>query len=101
MTIPLAKYKALAGSADIAAEAIRAEIEKALEGQEAVDSLRNLQFIKSRLEEISRMLRQGTVVKDARLKGSMGRLVVDTWALKHPLGEDICQIECEFDRIHE
>jgi hypothetical protein len=75
---------------------IQLEIEK---GDQAVDSVRSLSFIKSRLGEMARMLRAKTVVKDERYKGSMGRLVVDTWPINHPLGSKITAIEYEFYRL--
>lgn len=75
---------------------LQIEIQK---GTEAVDSERSLLFIRSRLEEMARMLRAQTVVKDERYKGSMGRLVVDTWPLNHPLGSKITAIEYEFYRL--
>ena len=93
------KYEALAGSAEAAANAVQAEIEKAQQGLESVDSLRNLLFIKSRLEEISKILRGNEVFKDDRFKRSMGRIIVDTWPLRHSLGESISQIEYEFERL--
>jgi len=73
-----------------------AEIEK---GSESVDSERSLSFIRSRLNEISRMIRAQSVIKDERYKGSMGRLVVDTWPLRHPLRSKLTAIEYEFYRL--
>ena len=75
---------------------LQIEIEK---GALAVDSERSLLFIKTRLEEMRRMLRSQTVIKDERYKGSMGRLVVDTWPLNHPLGSKLTEIEYEFYRL--
>jgi hypothetical protein len=30
---------------------------------------------------------------------SMGRLIVDTWPLRHPLGEQVAKVEYEFERL--
>ena len=73
-----------------------AEIEKRAT---AVDSERSLLFMRSRLNELERMIRTRTVIKDERYKGSMGRIVVDTWPLNHPLGSKITAIEYEFYRL--
>jgi hypothetical protein len=78
---------------------LRAEITKAESGTEAVDSLSALAFIKARLEEIESAIRSGNERKDDRYKGSMARLVVDTWPMNDPLGSKISEIDYEFYRL--
>ena len=78
---------------------LRAELEKAENGVEAVDSLRSLRFIKARLGDMEQMIRSDSVQKDERYKGSMSRFVVDTWPLNDPLGSKITEIEYEFYRL--
>ena len=75
------------------------QLAKADNGIEAVDSLRSLNFIRARLKEIEQMIRSGSILKEERYKGSMGRLVVDTWPLNDPLGSKITEIEYEFYRL--
>jgi len=94
--ISSSKHDKILSLIEAAEPLLQIEIEK---GAEAVDSERSLSFIKSRLGEMARMLRAKTVVKDERYKGSMGRLVVDTWPLNHPLGTKITAIEYEFYRL--
>ena len=77
---------------------LETEIAKAESGSEAIDSLRSLKFIRDRLEDIGQMIRSGVIQKDECYRGSMGRLVVDTWPLNHPLGSKITEIEYEFYR---
>ena len=78
---------------------LQVEIAKAEDGVEAIDSLRSLRFLKARLIDMEQMIRLGLVQKDERYKGSMGRLVVDTWPMNDPLGSKITEIEYEFYRL--
>jgi hypothetical protein len=93
------RREALAVAAEAALFAIQVEVEKALHGRSSLDSLANLTFSEARLAEIVRMLRAGTVVRDQRLVGSMGRLIVDTWPPRSPLGEQVAKVEYEFERL--
>jgi hypothetical protein len=45
------------------------------------------------------MLQEGAVSQDPSLKGSMGTLIVDTWPVRHPLGERIAKVEYYFERL--
>lgn len=83
---------------DAAYPLLHIEIDKADQGNPAVDSLRSLLFIKGRLDAIAEMIRTGSILKDERYRGSMAHLVVDTWPLNHPLGAKISEIEYEFYR---
>ena len=80
---------------------LQIELEKARDGNgaTAVDSLRSLEFIKARLDDMEQMIRSDSVQKDERYKGSMGHLVVDAWPLNDPLGSKITEIEYEFYRL--
>lgn len=93
------KHQKILSLIETALPLLQVEIEKAENGIEAVDSLRSLRFIKSRLEDMALILRSESVQKDERYRGSMGRLVVDTWPLNDPLGSKITEIEYEFYRL--
>lgn len=79
--------------------AIRAEIEKAQQGEEAVDGLQQLRFIDSKLCELADELQRETWREIPKSKPGMAHLVVDTWPLKHALGDLIVQIEYEYERL--
>jgi hypothetical protein len=91
--------RSVASAAERAAVDIDVELQKAQKGQDAIDSLRNLTVIASRLAEIVTMLRQGCVSCDDGARGTIGRLVVDTWPLRHPLGERLIEVEYDFERL--
>jgi hypothetical protein len=95
----VARREAIAVAAETARLEIQAEVEKARHGRSSLDSLANLAFIEARLRDIAGMLRAGTVLRDQSLVGSMGRLIVDTWPLRHPLGEQVAKVEYEFERL--
>jgi hypothetical protein len=95
----LTKHQKVLSLLETALPLLQVEIQKAENGVEAVDSLRSLRFIKARLEDMALMLRSESVQKDERYRGSMGRLVVDTWPLNDPLGSKITEIEYEFYRL--
>jgi hypothetical protein len=96
---PVARHAAVAAAAETALLEIQAEIQRARHGGSSLDSLANLTFIEGRLSEIARMLRGGTVLRDQNLIGSMGRLIVDSWPLRHPLGEQVAKVEYDFERL--
>ncbi len=98
MNTPTRQERLLA-SVETTLPLVKAEMDKAQEGKEAIDSLRSLTFIVGRLQEIAQMLRAGAICKDERYKGSMGHIIVDTWPLNDSLGASISRIEYEFYRI--
>ena len=99
MTTSSDKRIRLTTSIDTAVVGVEAEIKKANDGLEAVDGLRQLQFIKSKLEELKAILNRGESEAIPRSKPGIARLVVDTWPLNDPLGEQICEIEYEYMRL--
>lgn len=97
--INFTKHQRILSLIEAALPLLQMEIAKAENGSEAIDSLGSLRFIKARLEEMERMLRTESIQKDERYRGSMGRLVVDTWPLNDPLGSKITEIEYQFYRL--
>lgn len=82
-----------------AIDGIDSEILKAKNNSEAVDGLTQLQFIKSKLEYLKDELNQNNTKTKSHEKLGLARFVVDTWPLNHPLGDQICEIEYQYDRL--
>jgi hypothetical protein len=95
----LERREAVTIAAEAALLEIRVEREKSRDGRSPLDSLSNLTFIEARLQEIVSMLRAGAVTREQRLVGSMGRLIIDTWPLRHPLHEQVAKVEYDFERL--
>ncbi len=78
---------------------INGEIDKAQNGMTAIDSLRNLSVINTRLTEMSNMLHSNNIDQDKFKKSLMTRFVNDTWPIGNHLGNLVAQIEYEFYRL--
>lgn len=82
-----------------AIEGIREEILKVDQGEQALDGIEQLQFIKSRLSEMEKSLLQENWKATERKKPGIARVVVDTWPIDNRLGDLISQAEYEFIRL--
>lgn len=82
-----------------AIEGIREEILKVDQGEQALDGIEQLQFIKSRLSEMEKSLLQENWKTTERKKPGIARVVVDTWPIDNQLGDLISQAEYEFIRL--
>ena len=78
---------------------VRAEIEKAQRGEEALDGLQQLAFMEKKLGEINEVLQQENWCEAPKAKSGMARLVVDTWPIRDTLGDLITEIEYAYQRL--
>ena len=78
---------------------VRAEIEKANRGEEALDGLHQLTFMAAKLGELNEVLQRENWREVPKDKPGMARIVVDTWPLKDPLGDLIAEIEYAYQRL--
>ena len=78
---------------------IRLEIEKAKTGAEALDGLRQLLFMESKLVEMEQVLGREDWRSGPKSKPGIARMVVDTWPMHDQLGNLLSQIEYEYDRL--
>jgi hypothetical protein len=78
---------------------IQQEIEKAKKGEESLDGIQQLMFIKAKLEEMRQILGREDWHSYPKTKPGIARLVVDTWPIRNPLGDMLCQIEYEYLRL--
>ena len=96
---PADKRLSLLTSIDVAIAGIETEIKKATHGQEALDGLQQLAFIRSKLRELRAILIGDDWKSIPKSNPGMARLVLDTWPLDDPLGERISEIEYEYERL--
>ena len=80
-------------------EGIEDEIKKSGRGEAALDDLVRLQFIKSGLSEMQSRLIQENLPEDSAIEPNIARIVIDSWPINDPLGEQICQIEYRYKRL--
>jgi hypothetical protein len=78
---------------------IEKEIGKASLGLQALDGPRQLQFIRSRLCEMQSILSRDDWGDIPKSKPDIARLVIDTWPLRDPLRDRLCQIEYDYLRL--
>lgn len=84
-------YKCLDGIED--------EIKKIERGEEALDDFVRLEFIKSVLREMQSSLVLENLSETSAIEPNIARIVIDSWPINHPLGEQICQIEYRYKRL--
>jgi hypothetical protein len=86
-------------SVNSAIDEIETEIQKANRGMEAIDGLKQLHFIKSKLQELKSILPQAKWQNIPKFELEIARLIVDSWPLDNLLGRKICDIEYEYERM--
>jgi len=80
-------------------DGIQKEIDKSSQRLEALDELQHLLFIQSVLIEMKSHLDQNNFEKILKLKPSIARIVIDTWPSDNLIGNQICQIEYNYERL--
>jgi len=94
----LDKKNKLLGLITEAIDGIQEEIKKANQGLETLNELDHLQFILFTLKKMKYNLIDDNL-KVSDFKPTIARFVIDTWPLTDPLGNKICQIEYEYERL--
>ncbi len=93
------KHAKLLESIESVVPQVQTEIAKAERGAEALDGLKQLQFILAKLTDMKAVLHREDWQSKSRPKSGLARLIVDTSPLNHPLGVEICEIEYDFERL--
>lgn len=99
MSISNAKRDKILNMIAKASEGVQQEIQKANQGKQALDGIKQLQFIETKLNEMEKILEQEDWRTSTKKKPGIARLVVDTWPMDDPLGNVISQIEYEFEHL--
>ncbi|MFA5906429.1 MAG: hypothetical protein WC836_21050 [Desulfobacula sp.] len=93
------KNKHLIKLIDESLKGIEIEISKSLNGLYAIDALLHLQFIKTALTNMKINLNQNNTEMIAMYNPNIARIVIDTWPIDNPLGNQICEIEYLYKKL--